>query len=159
MTAAILTLLVTLLGVVVASGGASAATAPQASPRVYCARVGTDDTLRRPPRSLVPAIHRLFGIEGSYARATTYYRCAHGIVLLCTVGANLSCGKADAGTAMPAADQWCETHENSDFVPMVVTGHDTIYSWRCVGRRAEPGSKTGTVDDRGFLRQNWKTLE
>jgi hypothetical protein len=135
-----------------------AAPAPGQSPRAYCARVGNDDTLRRPPRSLGSAIHRLFDIRGSDALATTYYRCAGGSVLVCNVGANLPCGKANTAKTLPAATQWCDTHPNSDFIPMVVTGHDTLYSWRCIGHAAHAGAAVGKLDARGFFQEYWKKL-
>jgi hypothetical protein len=148
-----------LLAVVCACRASLAAPAGNEDPRAYCARVGDDDELRAPPRSLAPAIHRLFNIGGAYALQTTYYRCAGGDVLLCAVGANLPCGKADTSTAIPAATQWCEMHESSNFIPMVVTGHDTLYSWRCVGRTAEAGDPIAKVDSRGFFVNNWKKLK
>ncbi len=151
--------IIALLNVVALSRASVAARMANETPQQYCARVGNDDELRRPPRSLGPAIRRLFNIEGSYARAATYYRCASGDVLLCTVGANLPCGKANTSETSPAAAQWCETHENSDFIPMTVTGHDTLYSWRCIGRVAKPGAPTGKIDARGFFAVYWKTLK
>jgi hypothetical protein len=136
-----------------------AAPAPGQSPRAYCAHAGNDDTLRRPPRALGAAIHRLFNIKGSYALATTYYRCAGGRVLLCSVGANLPCGKANTAKTLPAATQWCDTHPNSDFIPMVVTGHDTLYSWRCIGHAAHAGAVVGKLDARGFFAEYWKDVD
>ena len=148
-----------LLGVTCVSRAGVAAPAPKETPPAYCARVGNDDALRRPPRSLGPAIHRLFDIAGSHARATACYRCAGSGVLLCNVGANLPCGKANTGKELPAATQWCDTHANSDFIPMYVTGHDTLYSWRCVDRVAEPGAPIGELDGRGFFAEYWKMLK
>lgn len=148
-----------LLGIMAASRVGVAAPARHESPRAYCARVGNDDALRSPPPSLAPAIRRLFHIRGRYALAATYYRCAGGDVLVCWVGANLPCGKANTSKALPAATQWCETHANSDFIPMVVTGHDTLYSWRCIGGIAEPGRPTGELDARGFFAEYWKRVK
>jgi hypothetical protein len=147
-----------LFGIVFAADTGNATPARHETPRHYCARVGTDDTLRKPPRSLGADIRRMFGIDGKYALQASYWRCAGSDVLVCTIGANLPCGKADTTTRMPAASKWCGTHANSDFIPMVVTGHDTIYAWRCVGRTAKPGAQTGHVDARGFFADNWKKL-
>jgi hypothetical protein len=135
-----------------------ASTADQ-NPRQYCAQVGNDDQPRPAPPALAASIRRLFGIGGTYALETTSYRCAGGHVMLCTVGANLPCGKADFATTLPAATEWCRTNPNSDFIPMVVTGHDTAYVWRCVGGIAKPGEKIGPVDARGFFSNNWKELK
>ncbi len=42
---------------------------------------------------------------------------------------------------------------------MVVTGHDTIYEWRCEGRSAKPGKQIGQVDARGFFEEYWKEVK
>ncbi|MGH6671829.1 MAG: hypothetical protein ACRECV_07630 [Xanthobacteraceae bacterium] len=138
---------------------AVAAPAAHESPRAYCARAGTDDALRSPLASLGPAIHRLFNISGRYALTTTYYRCAKGDVLVCWVGANLPCGKANISKHLPAASQWCESHANSDFIPMYVTGHDTLYSWRCASRNAQAGAPVGKIGARGFFERYWKKVK
>lgn len=152
------------LGVILASFAAVwlpaagiAAPAAHENARAYCARVGTDDALREPPRSLAPAIKRLFNIPGPHALKATYYRCDGGQVKVCWVGANLPCGKADGSKDLPAAAQWCQTHANSDFIPLYVTGHDSLYSWRCVGGKAVAGAPVGKLDDRGFFAEYWKT--
>jgi hypothetical protein len=128
------------------------------APRHYCASVGTDDQLRTPPPSLEGAIARLFGLKGKYALTASYYRCAKGKVLLCYVGANLPCGKADMRKSLPPADAWCHDNPNSSFIPMAVTGHDTPYNWRCVGHRAKAGPQVSKIDKRGFFAENWKEL-
>jgi hypothetical protein len=139
-------------------GSDSRASAAGENPRHYCARTGNDDEPRAATRSLAGPIRRLFGISGKYALDTSYYRCAGGNVMLCAVGANLSCAKADMRTALPSASRWCQTNPNSD-IPMVVTGHDTAYVWRCVGNDAKPIEKIGPIDARGFFAANWKELK
>ncbi len=141
------------------SGAQLSASAAEQSPRQYCAQIGNDDEVRPVTASLAGAIKRLFGISGKYALETTYYRCAGGHVMLCAVGANLSCGKADMSTTLPGVNEWCRSNPNSNFIPMAVTGHDTAYSWHCVGGVATPGEKVGTIDARGFLSENWKELK
>ncbi len=147
-----------LLACIMGAAQFSASAAGQ-SPRQYCAQIGNDDQPRPAPPSLAVCIQRLFGISGKYALETTSYRCAGGHLMLCTVGANLSCGKADTRTALPPATEWCRTNPNSDFIPMAVTGHDTAYVWRCVDGVAEPGEKVGPIDKRGFFSENWKELK
>ncbi|MGH6818266.1 MAG: hypothetical protein ACREC1_05780 [Methylovirgula sp.] len=134
------------------------ANATNTTPQRYCAHVGNDDTLRPAPAALAGAIHRLFHISGKYALETTQYRCAGGKVLLCAIGANLPCGKANTSTELPGANDWCRQNPNSDFIPMFVTGHDTIYEWHCAGDLAKPGKKIGSVDARGFFQEYWKEL-
>ena len=57
--------------------------------------------------------------------------------MVCTVGANLPCGKANT-YCDPSAGvvQWCRDNPDASVVPAVATGHDTIYEWRCQGGRA-----------------------
>lgn len=137
---------------------AQPALAQSQSPRRYCARVVNDDTLRPPPASLEGALKHLFNISGQYALKTSFYRCAGGKVMLCTIGANLPCGKADMSTHMPQADAWCRKNPNSRFIPLAVTGHDTPYDWHCVGRKAKAGRMIAKVDKRGFFVEYWKEL-
>ena len=116
-----------------ASGHQAALAQSAEEPRRYCARAGVDDTLRPLPASLVGAATRLFGLRApaSYVQRTTVFRCAGGRVEVCNLGANLPCGKANTSRALPGAIQYCREHPGSDFIPMYVTGHDTIYRWRC----------------------------
>ncbi len=110
-----------------------------APPDPLCRDTATDDTLRPLPDSLVPAATRLFQLEAmppEQISRSTYFRCDAGRVLVCNTGANLPCGKANTGRQLPAADTWCAEHPGSDLIPMYVTGHDNIYSWRCSGVRA-----------------------
>jgi hypothetical protein len=139
----------------------AALTAPVSheDPHAYCARVATDDTLRAPPPSLAPAIRRLFDIADGNVLNAFYYRCARGRVKVCAVGANLPCGKANISKNLPAAARWCHTHINSEFIPAYVTGHDSLYSWRCSGGRPEAGARVGTLDARGFFDEYWKTVK
>jgi hypothetical protein len=152
-----LLLLVSLPQALSATVVATAARADE-DPRQFCARVGNDDEIRGPPASLAAAIKQLFDVSGPEADAASYYRCAGGKVLLCYVGANLSCGKADQRRSMAAANQWCQKNPNSKFIPMAVTGHDTPYEWRCVGRKAKTFGKSEPIDARGFFADHWKVL-
>ena len=132
------------------------------SPAAVCRAVGTDDRLRSIPDSLVPAAMRLFHLDAMPAdqvRRSTYFRCAQGRALVCTVGANLPCGKANTRRHLPAADAWCADHPASDFIPMYVTGHDTIYEWRCRDGRAAIVRTRFQIDRRGFIRRFWKAVE
>jgi len=148
-----------LFGAVVLPRPGIAAPAAHESPRAYCARIGTDDTLRTPPASLAPAIRRLFDIRGQYAAKAAYYRCADGAVKVCFVGANLPCGKANTSKNLPAVARWCETHPDTESIPLYVTGHDSLYSWHCVGAKAATSASRGALDARGFFEQYWKTVK
>jgi len=144
---------------VLASHVAMAAPKSNESPHAYCARVGTDDTLRTPPPSLAPAIRRLFDVRGHYAPKAAYYRCAEGAVKVCFVGANLPCGKANTSKNLPAVARWCEMHPDTETIPLYVTGHDSLYSWHCIGSKAATGASRGALDAGGFFEQYWKTVK
>lgn len=82
-----------------------------------------------------------------------------GRVLLCSYGANLVCGKADLSRDSPGAESFCKQNPDSQGVPMSATGHATVYEWKCVGRQARIVGQPVVVDVRGFIRDNWKSLE
>ncbi|HTV87782.1 MAG TPA: hypothetical protein VME41_02090 [Stellaceae bacterium] len=148
--------------IVLAGLVAAAAPAPAASPGALCRRVGTSDRLRPLPPSLTGRAGELFGIEAMPAaqiRRSTFLRCMEGHVLLCNTGANLPCGKANTGRDLPAAEQWCASHPDSEFIPMYVTGHDTVYRWRCSGGKAATVGPPWPVDQRGFITRFWKRAD
>src|SRR5260370_13697596 len=92
----------------------------QTLPSDYCRQAGTDDTLRPVPSSLVPAVVRLFQLNAMPAAEvsrSTSFRCAGRHVLVCTVGANLVCGKADTRRDLPDVKAWCTAHASSPGVP------------------------------------------
>lgn len=142
--------------IVVAAASTVAARPAAEGPRLYCRHIGNNDVLRPIPAALAPTAGRLFDLGTRYAAKTTYYRCANRNLMLCNVGANLPCGKANQNTESPAATHWCRDHRNATVVPMVVTGHDTIYQWQCVGGLAKPIVQNGKVDRRGFFLEYWK---
>jgi hypothetical protein len=132
------------------------------SPEEYCQQIGTDDALRAIPTSLVPVAVRLFQLDALPAdqvQRSTYFRWANRHVLLCNLGANLPCGKADTRRDIPGAGGWCADHAGSDFIPMYVTGHATIYRRRCDGSKAAITGTAFTVDDHGFIAQMWKQVD
>jgi len=141
-----------------AEPGLSAGPLAGEAPAQYCNRIVNDDSLRTPPSSMMAAAQHLFHVAPDYPRRATYYRCADANVMLCIVGANLPCGKANTSASLPAAAAWCRANPNADFIPMTVTGHDSIYRWRCVDGAATAGQKVGAVDDRGFFVDYWKAL-
>src|SRR5689334_13936968 len=99
------------------------------TPAAFCQRVGTDDTTRPIPEAMVPAVNAAFGtsMPARMAMDTTSYRCAAGRVLVCIVGANLPCGKANASrTPGEGTVQWCRANPDADSVPAAATGHDTL---------------------------------
>jgi hypothetical protein len=138
-----------------ALGAVSAAQA--ATPAATCARAGTDDALRPLPRALVPAARRAFGYTGMTAAEVermTVFRCMDARILICSWGANLACGKAETASSLPAATNYCLGNPDVSFIPAYVTGHDTIYQWRCQRGMAVP-SHPAALDARGFFQSLW----
>lgn len=131
------------------------------TPARYCRRVGTDDTPRPIPGSLVPATRRLFGLDAPDAvvQRTTVSRCVGGTVLVCTIGADLNCGKANTSRTLAPAGRYCRENPDAPFIPAYVTGHDTVYAWRCRGVEAVAGDPTETLDARGFVARLWRPVE
>jgi hypothetical protein len=132
-----------------------------ATPASVCTRIGTDDTLRPIPESLVPSINRAFGttMPARMGIDTTVYRCSGRHVLVCTMGASLPCGKANTSRAPgPGAIAWCRDHPNAAFIPAVATGNDTIFSWRCRDDVPRADRQVLDVDPRGFIGTYWKLL-
>jgi len=125
-----------------------------------CSAHETDATTRPIPPALAPAVITAFAVSMTPAEvaANGVIRCADGHLLACLVGANLNCGKADTRTRNPDASAWCRDHPNADFVPAAVTGHETIYTWRCDGTRAVIDRQVEQVDPQGFVAGNWRRV-
>lgn len=126
----------------------------------YCRRVGTDDALHSVPAELVPAFQHAFHLHApaEFVLHTGSLRCASDALLGCTTGANLPCGKADTRRDIPGADAWCRDNHDPPMIPAYVTGHASIYEWRCEHSHAVPVRQVQTVDPRGFVAQNWRLL-
>ena len=126
-----------------------------------CAALGDDDRTAPIPAALAPKAAALFGFPASaigFVAKSTVYRCMGGAVWLCNTGANLTCAKADVSRVSEGAAAFCRANPGARVVPMVATGHDTIFSWECV---AEKPRITGAeqVDGRGFIANQWKRLD
>jgi hypothetical protein len=125
-------------------------------PSNFCTGSRGDVAARPIPPALAPVVMKAFDIDRAGAASAGFYRCDGGRLLVCYVGANLPCGKANVSRSLPAADKYCRDNPNESFVPMYATGHDTIYSWRCAGKVARPGPPVESVDKRGYFSRYWK---
>jgi hypothetical protein len=140
------------------------------NPFAYCAAVGTADTpdVRytgpRMPDVLAQGLRKATGasVDAPIEMFTTgaYWRCMDGKVYACTVGANLPCAsKANTDkTPTQAEIDFCQTNLASDFIPAYVTGHDTIYIWRCKAGKAEIDSQGFHVDKQGYIVEIWYAI-
>ena len=125
----------------------------------YCAKVVNDDNVNPIPKALVPEARRLFKLSdetiGEIQESTTF-RCMSRKIWLCNYGANLPCGgKANVSRVSQGAIDYCKESPGADLVPMAATGHDTIYTWKCIGRKPHIISSI-KVDHRGFIADIWK---
>jgi hypothetical protein len=82
-------------------------------------------------------------------------------VYVCNYGANIPCdSKANTDkTPTQAITDYCKQNPGSDFIPMSVTGHDVIYSWKCNNDTPEIGGTFGTVDAAGYASSYWVQVE
>jgi hypothetical protein len=139
-----------------------------ADPFAYCAAVGTigspDARYTGPniPDAIINGFKKAAGLESStepmdMLRQTTIWRCMDRKVYACNFGANLPCDSKANTDKTPSAGMadYCKSNPDSEVVPMSVTGHDTIYSWRCVQDTPQVLDQISQVDAAGYLSQIW----
>jgi hypothetical protein len=137
-------------------------------PFAYCAAAGTVDspdaryTGPKITDEIVKGYLKGAGIPYDIAykelyQQMTIWRCMDHKLYACNFGANLPCdSKANTDkTPTQEMQDFCKANSNSDFIPMSVTGHSTIYSWRCVNDTAELLDQIDTVDAAGYLARIW----
>ena len=132
------------------------------APAAYCAEVVNDDQTRNIPPSLIARVRQVLpfteAANDDFVSQHAVWRCMSGRVFVCTYGANLPCWKANISRTSKRGNAFCAENPNSDFIPAYVTGHDTIYAWRCRGRRAIVEGQPFSIDSRGFINEFWKGL-
>jgi len=141
-------------------------------PFAYCAAVGTTDkpdaryTGPKTSDTIFKGYLKAAGLDvnGNYPDAfkqMTIWRCMNGQVYACNFGANLPCdSKANTDkTPTQAMADFCKQNPDSDFIPMVVTGHDTIYSWHCAKGAPEVLEQIDQVDAAGYLTRIWYPIQ
>ena len=129
-------------------------------PVAYCRAVGTIDKpeARYQGPKLPDWMAAKLNLQPSQAKMMEW-RCADGAVLACRYGANIPCNaKADTSrTATAAINDYCRENPGSDFVPMYVTGRETVISWACHG--ADPVVvDAGAVDAQGYAKAFWEPV-
>ncbi|HTX78090.1 MAG TPA: hypothetical protein VMC62_00405, partial [Longilinea sp.] len=131
-------------------------------PFAYCAAVGTIDapgagyTGEAVPNDIVTGYLKAANLQNStepmdLLKQTTSWRCMGGQVYACNVGANLPCdSQADTSqTPTQAMNDYCTANPDADFIPASVTGHDSIYSWKCVKGTASAFEQVDQPDAAG----------
>ncbi len=139
-------------------------------PFVYCTSVGTIDAPDaryvgpRIPDTVAKGLQKAFNAPADAPlepfRTNSFWRCMDGKVYACTVGANLPCqAKANTDRVPTAAEvDFCKANAQADFIPMAVTGRETVYEWRCRDGRPDIVRQMTTPDARGFLSNIWYEL-
>jgi len=155
-----------------ASGrGPSVTPAPSTytDPFAYCAAVGNIDAPDARwagpavPESIAKGLQTALDAPDTPIDILTRgscWRCMNGKVYGCFVGANLPC-TAKANTARTPTQEekdFCAQNPNADVIPMVVTGRETVYEWRCSNGVPEITRQLDQPDARGFLSSIWHEI-
>ncbi len=147
-------------------------TAPEASysdPFAYCAAVGTVDapdaryTGEKLPQSVVDGMVRA-GVVTADAPAEIQqhatWRCMAGKVWVCHFGANIPCLDKANTDQTPTAEmnKFCEENPAADTIPAAVTGHATVYEWKCASGKPEVVRQVLSTDAQGYPVEFWYEL-
>ncbi len=145
---------------------ATATLATYADPFAYCAAVGTVDAPGsdyvgpKVPESVAQGLQQALNAPDTPIEVLqngSFWRCMDGSVYACFVGANLPC-EAKANTdRTPTQEEidYCQQNPNSDFIPAVVTGRETVYEWRCLDGAPAIVKQVSQPDAQGFLSDIW----
>ncbi|MGC9334668.1 MAG: hypothetical protein ACP5JJ_11000, partial [Anaerolineae bacterium] len=137
-----------------------------ADPFAYCVAVGTIDapdaryTGPAVPESVAQGLQKALNAPDTpldILQNGSSWRCMDGEVYACFVGANLPC-EAKANTDQtPTQDEidFCQQNPDSEFIPAVVTGRETVFEWRCRDGAPEIVSQVFQPDAQGFLSEIW----
>ena len=149
---------------------ATATAATYADPFAYCGIVGDLDkpdaryTGQPVPEAVAVALRKASGAAPDAPlelfTQNSYWRCMGGKVYGCFVGANIPCwDKANTDRTPTAAEtDFCKAQPNVDGIPAYVTGHETVYEWRCTQGKPEIVRQVLQVDGRGFAKDFWYEL-
>jgi hypothetical protein len=140
---------------------AASATAPA------CVAGAEDDTILPYSPALhdgaLRAFHELFpgapAPPEAMLAAQARFRCMGGRMYACFIGANLPCGKISTSPDNAGASAFCREKPDAAIVPMVATGHDTLYDYRCRDGRAVVVRRLYQLDARGFARRLWAPMD
>ena len=152
-------------------GSAPAGQGTIADPWTYCKAVGTIDA--PDARYVGPANPEAVALslfrsqvspdkpmDPQVVKSTTW-RCVDGKVLACNFGANIPCRDKANTDKTPTAgmNEFCTANPNSDFIPMAVTGHNTIYAWKCVNATPTIDRQVTEADAQGFVANVWRPVD
>jgi len=167
MTVRLATLIAILLIAERASGAPPTPHERFADPFSYCAAVGSidmpDARYAGPamPESVARGLQKAFEVPADRPvepfAINSIWRCMNGKVYACSFGANLPCTAKASTDRKPtrAIVGYCQEEPDADFVPVVVTGRETIYEWFCRGALPVIKKAFTQPDARGFLSNIW----
>ncbi len=142
-----------------------------ADPWTYCQAVGTIDT--PDARYIGPANPEAVALslfrsqvspdkpmDPQVVKSTTW-RCVDGKVLACNFGANIPCRDKANTSKTPTAgmNDFCKANPNSDFIPLAVTGHNSIYAWKCDNTTPTIDKQVTEADAQGFVANVWHVVD
>ena len=154
----------------IAACGGTPEPASYSDPFAYCAAVGTVDAPGadyagpQVPESVALGLQQAMNVPDTpleMLQNGSFWRCVDGKVVACFVGANLPCeAKANTDrTPVQEAVDFCQANPDSDFVPAVAVGRETVYEWRCRAGVPEIVRQVSEPDAQGFIADIWYPLE
>ena len=139
-------------------------------PFAYCAAVGDMDKAdaryvgEALPDAIIQAVKVASGASADapleWFQQGSFWRCMGGKVYGCFVGANIPCESKANTDRSPTAGMtdFCKEQPNAESMPAYVTGHETVYEWRCNNGTPEIVRQVLNVDARGFVAEFWYPL-
>lgn len=138
-------------------------------PFAYCAAVGTVDTPdarytgEALPESVLQAMVRAEVVTADTPleiQQHATWRCMEGAVWVCHFGANIPCLDKANTDQTPTAEmnKFCADDPAADNIPAAVTGHATVYAWKCSAGKPEIVRQVLNTDTQGYPVEFWYEL-
>jgi len=133
----------------------------------YCAAVGTIDapdaryTGPEVPEAIIKGLRKKLDmpddVPTEWVSQGTVWRCMDGKVWACFVGANIPCTAKANTSQTPTSEMvdFCKEQPNAEVIPASVTGHETVYEWRCEDGTPKIVRQVFETDARGFIADFW----
>ncbi len=121
----------------------------------YCAGLGTKTDVKPIPELLVPYANSVF-FDG--AASSTEYRCIANQIYICENGNGFNCDRPSTKRHNSSVDQFCRENPSASSVPFAVSGHGSVYAWKCVGTNAAI-AHTESTDKEGFRTEMWVPID
>jgi len=165
-TGRVILILALLLVTASLAGCGTAAPETYSDPFEYCGAMDTVDapdaafTGPQVPESVALGLQTALNAPDtplSMLQGGTSWRCMGGDVYACFVGANLPCDAKANTDQTPKQEEidFCTQNPDSDFIPAVVTGRETVYEWRCTAGVPEIVRQVFQPDAQGFISDIW----